>query len=387
MLDLHFSICILHFAFCNFLHSTGAQPLPFSRRLGWIGVDVGTHTVKLAQAARDGAGVRLHRAAVIQRPATWNGEDALALEQPGTSRWEIRAALECGGFSGRDAICTLPMNVCQLRGLNVPPGSDQERRAMASDELTEEWSEKKISMEFDFWEMDPGRTEKSSDAFNVSILAASRPWIAQLWRDCRQSGLDCWGVDGVPLAMARAVGLMGGLAGGQRALAVDWGYSNTTLCVVGDGRPLYSRRIHDCAFGKVLVAIMDVFGVSLDEAQHLLDTQGVTPPDSDPSADHETQAAITDAAADTINELIHQLRRTLQFMETQRRHLQPAAVWLLGGGASTRNIASYLEEALKIPVHIWEVSPESTSISCAAGQRAAVFGNAVALSALAWGAA
>ena len=59
--------------------------MPISQRLGWIGVDVGTHTVKLAQVARDGADVRLHRAAVIQRPSAWNGADSLALEQPAPS--------------------------------------------------------------------------------------------------------------------------------------------------------------------------------------------------------------------------------------------------------------------------------------------------------------
>jgi hypothetical protein len=46
---------------------------------------VGTHTVKLAQTVRDGGNVRLHRAAVIQRPVSWTGEDGLALEQPITS--------------------------------------------------------------------------------------------------------------------------------------------------------------------------------------------------------------------------------------------------------------------------------------------------------------
>ena len=30
-----------------------------SQQFGWIGVDVGTHTVKLAQSVRDGASVRL----------------------------------------------------------------------------------------------------------------------------------------------------------------------------------------------------------------------------------------------------------------------------------------------------------------------------------------
>jgi type IV pilus assembly protein PilM len=362
-----------------------------SQRLGWIGIDVGTHTVKLAQAVRDGADVRLHRAAVIQRPAAWSGADSLALEQPATSQAEIRAALECSGFSGRDAVCSLPMNACQLRGLSVPPGNDAERRTMVADELAEDWATLRSPMEFDFWETEPAQAEKTSDAFNVNVIAASRQWISQLWRDCRQSGLDCWSIDGTPLAMARAVSLIGGVGAGKRALAVDWGYSNTTLCVVGDERPLYSRRLHDCAFGRVLDGIMNTFSLSLDEAQHLAEMQGLevpgAPDSSAPGADAKLQASITSAAAEPLNELARQIGRTLQFMETQRRHLQPEAMWLLGGGASMRNVREYLSRILPLPIHVWKIEAGAAPIACAAGQRSAMFGGAVALSALAWRAA
>jgi type IV pilus assembly protein PilM len=361
--------------------------LGLSQRLGWIGVDVGTHTVKLAQAVRDGAGARLHRAAVIQRPTSWSGEEALALEQPIPSYPEIRAALECGGFEGRNAVCSLPMNVCQLRCLNVPPGSDQERRTIIAGELAEEWAELRHPMEFDFWEMEPSRTEKPSDAFNVSVLAASRLWITQLFHDCRKNGLDCWSIDGVPLAMARAVTLAGGATGGRRVLAVDWGYSNVTLCIVGDDRPLYSRRVHDCSFGRVQDAIMRVFDVTLDEAQHLADSQGLMSAPSETSVDDSTQRAITEATAQPIEELVRQVRRTLQFTEVQRRHLQPGAIWLMGGGAAMRNVGPYLEQRLEVPVQVWQVPHEGETISCAAGNRAAIFSGALALSASAWRAA
>jgi type IV pilus assembly protein PilM len=359
----------------------------FSQRLGWIGVDVGTHTVKLAQAARDGDRVRLHRAAVIQRPASWNGDDDLSQAQPITSSPEIRAALECGGFAGRSAICTLPMNVCQLRGMNVPSGSDHERRAMASHELLQEWSESKTAMEFDLWELDSRRGEKSSDAFNVSILAAPRPWVAQLWRDCRQTGLDCWAIDGTPLAMARAVGLLPARDRSRPALAVDWGYSNTTLAIVSDDRPLYSRRVHNCAFGRVLDALTRALDVTLDEAQHLVDTHGLAPAEPDQRADDHIQSAITNASCETMEELARQLFRTLQFAETQRRYLQPAYVCIMGGGASMRNVAPHVAATLKLPVEAWHMPPNGGPIPCAAQHRSALFGGAAALSALAWRAA
>ena len=361
--------------------------MALSQRLGWIGVDVGTHTVKLAQVVRDGASVRLHRAAVIQRPTTWSGNDSLGQDQPITSQPEIRAALECGGFSGRNAICALPMNVCQLRSLNIPPGSDVERRTIIADELAEDWNELGNAMEFDFWEMDASRGEKSSDSYNVSVLAASRLWISQLWRDCRKAGMDCWAIDGLPLTMARAVGIAGGLGGGRRALAVDWGYSNTTLCIVGDERALYSRRISDCSFGRLLEAIMQRFDVTLDEAQHLVESEGLAIAQSTLPAERDAAHAITEAVAPVLDELVRQIARTLQFTEMQRRHLQPAGIWFLGGGASLKNLAPYLSHALSLPVHIVSLAPESDPIPCAAGNRSAVFGNAAALSALAWRAA
>jgi hypothetical protein len=95
--------------------------------------------------------MRLHRAAVIQRTTDWTDDDGLARDQPGSSQAEIYAALEGGNFLGRHAICTPPMNACQLRGMNVPPGTDQERRTMIADELAEEWAERGGPMEFDFW--------------------------------------------------------------------------------------------------------------------------------------------------------------------------------------------------------------------------------------------
>jgi len=365
----------------------GNKRLGLSQRLGCIGVDIGTHTVKLAQAVRDGAGARLYRAAAIQRPTSWSSDEALALEQPITSYPEIRAALECGGFAGHDAICSLPMNACQLRCLSVPPGTDHERRTIIGGELAEEWSELRHPMEFDFWEMEAARADRGTDSYNVSVLAASRLWVSQLFRDCRKSGLDCWSIDGVPLAMARAVALAGGASGGRRALAVDWGYSSVTLCVVGDERPLYSRRVHGCAFGRVLDAIMRSFDVTLDEAQHLADSQGLAAEVEAPSC-ASTQRAITEAGAEPIEELVQQIRRTMQFTEAQRRHLQPTAIWLMGGGASMQNAAPYLAERLEIPVQIWKLPHDTDeTIGCATGHRTAIFSGALALSASAWRAA
>jgi len=170
-------------------------------------------------------------------------------------------------------------------------------------------------------------------------------------------------------------------------LAVDWGFSNATLCVVGDHRPYYARRIQRCGFGQVLESISTSLSVSPDEAQHLADTEGLALTDGAATGDQEIQAAISDATMPTLEELIREIRRTLQFVEMQRRNLQPAAIWLLGGGATLRNIGPFLEPLLSLPVRVWSIPTGERQLPFAAGQRGAVFAGAAALSALAWRAA
>jgi Tfp pilus assembly PilM family ATPase len=191
--------------------------------------------------------------------------------------------------------------------------------------------------------------------------------------------------------MARAVALAAGPHSSDRTVAVDWGFSNTTICVVGRGRPLYSRRLHDCHFRKCLDAIESTLGVTRDHAQHLVNAHGVVPraADAQTSAADEPQiqSAVTAAIAEVIGSLVEQIERTLRFVEQQRRQQHPTSLSLMGGGASMRNIGPYLAAALNLPVTIWHLPPERERSSVVDASQAPLFGPALALSALAWRAA
>lgn len=356
-------------------------------RVGWIGVDVGTHTVKLAQVVRAGGGLCLRQAVVIQRPAPWPDVDSMAWAVPCASHDEIHAGRDYGKFVGRNAASVLPMNICELHGLTVPPGTDQERRTMIAGELAESWSERPSPMEFGFWETDSLQANERAGGFNVNVLAVAQLWITRLEQDCRQSSLDCWSIDGCPLAMARAVSLVNHFRREQCVLAIDWGFSNVTLCIIFQRRPMYVRRLRDCGLRLLLESIGTGLGITEDEAQHLIDIQGLLSPDTESTDDQELQAAITEAAYGPIETFLQQIERTLQFVNSQRRHLMPSAVWLMGGGATMRNVGPYLAGKLKMPVHIWGMPTDATELPHMDGRKSALFGQSVALSALAWRAA
>ena len=246
-------------------------------------------------------------------------------------------------------------------------------------------------IEFDYWELGGEKGIETSDGFNVNVLSIPRPWIDQVADDCQKARLDCWAIDGTPLAMARAVALATRERTSERVVSVDWGFSNTTLAIVGRGRPLYARRLHDCHFQQCLSAIEQALGVSRDHAQHLADVHGVLAPrDADvqsDTGDRELQSAITSAISDVAASLVEQVKRTTRFVESQRRHQHPTSLWLMGGGASVHNIAPYLAAQLEMPVLAWHVPADRDVNEALRGPRSALFGPALALSALAWRAA
>lgn len=368
------------------VHQGGADRLIAFQHKGWIGVDIGTRAVKLAQVVRRGDRARLHYGIVVQRGASWTDRDDVVSATPVSSFREIYAGLHSSKlFSGRSTACVLPINACQLRGLTLPSGSDRERRAMVSAELANEWLEQASRMSFDYWELTAGKDVNETKGANLATLSTTKEWVTQVIEDCRRAGLDCWALDGVPLTIARAVSLVTKLGPSERVLALDWGYSNATLCVVGDHRPLYSRRLSNCGFRNLLDKVGSALGVTLEEAQYLVDRIGLLDPAEEDSSDKEVQSAICDAASVALEELAGEMHRTIRYLEVQRSNLLPNALWLLGGGASMRNLASFVQQAVGLPTHVWKMPHETAGGAPPLPFKTVLLSNAAALSALPWG--
>ena len=242
-----------------------------SNRLGWIGVDIGTRTVKLAQAVRSADGVRLHQ--VGRRPAI----DALVGRRrprpwrTGPIDRRNPRSVECGEFAGRSAACLLPMNVCELRGLNVPQGSDRERRAMIANELAEDWS-------------DAHRPPWNSTTGSLTSIAKRRPSTASTstsWPSPDPGSPASPTIANKPRSIAgpstadrpprRAPSDSPRICAAPRGPWRSTGDSRTSrLSIVGYDRALYVRRIPNCGFRRCLESIQAALGVSLDQAQHLV---------------------------------------------------------------------------------------------------------------------
>jgi Tfp pilus assembly PilM family ATPase len=331
------------------------------RRIGWIGIDIGSRSVKVAQVERGALGrLRLRQAAVIARQAAWPDVDGVGAPlQPSAD--EIIAAFNyCDRFRGHSAACALPMHLYGFRGLHIPPGTLEQRRAMITAALEDAWDDRGEACEFDFWETDIRDTKLRQDEPNINVLAVSRRWTDQVTQDARRSQLHVQVLDGPPLAIARAVKLVNRRPNAPCEAAVDWGFTSTTFCVVQDGRALFTRRVRSCGLRLVCESIQASLGISLEETQHLLLTFGMPDPAKGQAA-HPLQQAMAEAAVEQLARFAEEVKRTLAYFDAQRRELIPERVWLLGGGAAIPGAARWLAAACDVPVKAWQISDAGAS--------------------------
>lgn len=351
----------------------------FSRTRGWIGVDIGTHTVKLAQVERRGSRVELVEALSIPRQEAWPDTDAAEMGIPSTL--EIQAALSLGTrFRGRDAAVVLPMAVCDVRTCNVANGTDAEQRAAVLAELASVTTDTQASREFDHWSVELP-TDKGPVGDNTFALSVASAWASRVAEDMRESGLVAQVLDGLPLAAARAVALSAPHATSSIAV-VDWGHQRATLCCVKNGRPLFVRGLRDCGFQSVTESLCKALSVTSDEAQKLLHDHGLPTPTR--GAVTELQSVIEEVAREPLDRFVEELRRTITFLSHQRRSIAPTKIVLLGGGAAVKNMASYVDERVNLSIETWALEASHTGSTQACRHPIELFGPAIALSSLAW---
>lgn len=348
-----------------------------AKNKGWIGVDIGSHSVKLVQVERSGSRIQLSEGLVIRRREAW--DDSTSVTSPlADSGEEMRAGLALGqAFSGTTAAAMLTMGLCDIRALNVPDGNSIERRDLVAEELTTLTGSSIEDREFDFWPIEVGG-DGSASPENVLAVSISRDWSHQVAKDLSEAKLVGQVLDVLPLALARAVEI--GAPGSSRRpiAAVDWGYRRATICIVLDGHPVFVRCLRDSGFAAVISALSKSLSITSEEAQKLLTDHGL--PNGAESDGDELQAVIAEVAAQPLMNFAEEVERTVTFLRQQRRQLVPEKIVLFGGGAAVRNIAPFLSQKVEACFVPWSLEGQTSS---RAGPLP-LLGPAVALSALAW---
>lgn len=374
------------------------------RNTGWIGIDIGSHAVKLAQVRRRGTTVELLDAKVIRRTQPWD-EAALRGPLPRSSADELLAGITVErGFRGRSTSCALPMPICEHRVLDLR-GEAGAAKPQALTRCLEQAGVRVSDFQCAAWPASRAAHPAGALAQQVHALLLPSAWGGQVVADHQQAGLRCEVLDGLPQALARAVSLTNESARGEPTAAIDWGSSSMTFCLINQGVPAFVRSIPGGGLGKIVERVESVLELTSDEAQTLV-REAALPHANLGQRTDRLQATLGEILASDLNQIVEGLHETLSYVQRYLRDIYPTAIRLFGGGAALNHVEPFLTAHLGLPAKAWRLPRRAGGDASADAfpaaefletQRSgppssrsparvpdAVLGTAIALSALAW---
>lgn len=349
---------------------------------GWIGIDLGTRAIKLAQVERVGTQCRLAHTRIIPRNLAVGEEESGASAVEWWNEILTREDLR-EGFVGRRAACVLSASQTDLRAMNVPEGSAPERRAMIETELESIYAATEDARVFDFWETRSETAVGESNLENVNVVTVAEEDAASVATSLMTSGFDCQLLDALPLALARAVQLVSLTPSDVPVAVVDWGSASATFSIIRDQQPVFTRHLRDCGYSALPTAVAEALAVSVEDAEQLLIRYGVADPAPGAPRPDDIQEVLTDISSEPLARLVSQLTKTLSYPELHRSRLMPERIWLFGGGATIRNVPAILSERIGAPIQAWSL-PRHGDGSTGTWLPLPLLGAAISLSALAW---
>lgn len=138
----------------------------------------------------------------------------------------------------------------------------------------------------------------------------------------------------------------------EPCVLIDLGARSTNLVFVEQGR--FFIRNFLVGGASITTAVSKEFGIGFGEAEAQKCARGFVSPGgavqdhSDPEI-----AALSKVIRNAASNLHTQIMRTITFYRSQQGGSQPKRIFITGGGALLGNMASFLEEKLKLPVEIF----------------------------------
>lgn len=353
------------------------------RRLGCVGVDIGTHSVKVARLAIVGKSKQIAEAAIVPVPAEAKLTPA-SIRNGWLTQILKHVVSQFPGMRRQPCACGLSPSVTEFRSLTVPPGSDDERREMIAQELAHDRNPAD-EIEFDFWDAAPALSEPDGTA-GVNLLTVSRELAFEVVESLYQAKLYCETLDGGPFILARAA-VMAGYSRdqGHPVGILDWGRGESLFVVVLDGQPVFTRVLKGCSAAQLVDAVSRGLKLSPDECCQILAAYGVSDQLS-VGDESSVQEHMTELTAPALLQLKAELSKTFTYLKHQRPQFLPAEVCLTGGGATIRQIGAKLTSELGIPISAWSLECQAGASAVLGGRPAGLLAQAAALSELGWAA-
>lgn len=301
-----------------------------TKNADWIGVDIGSSSVKLAAVSASGKGAELTAYAIVSLPATAVVDGNI--QEPDAVAEAIEKGLKISGAKSKLAITSVPSSAVITKELQISDafvGMELEEQVRVEADQFVPYALDEVAL--DFQVVGP---VKGNPSLNEILLVACRRDDVDNREDALDSaGLKCEVVDVDTYVIERVLPWLAKSDGAGNASepgtigVVDLGASTLTLNVLRDGKVIYNR---EQAFGgnELSNTIKQQYGIEVTEVEKQLRMREIS---------EEIEEMLVQPFATAVAQ---QVSRALQFYYSSGSRNQLDRVYLCGGVSGIEDLES-----------------------------------------------
>jgi type IV pilus assembly protein PilM len=315
-----------------------------------IGLDIGTHSVKLVGLTRNAQGLFLTHAGMKEIPPGREEEDQNFISEV------IKALFREVGLNPGKVRLTVSGPEINIRRLLLPSMPKAELQEAARWELKEQLSFPLESARIDFHVFQEW-VEGDSKKLDVIAVACPNQKIHQVLAIAAKAGLQPTHLNAAPFALWNMLLHFYGAAKEEEVALIDLGAQRTGIHIFQKGDLQFSREIIP-AGADLSRAIQE--GIDPSEAADLLFARAerikhaigipIKGPYEIIEGESISIAKISFLLRPLLEKLVAEIVRSLDYYKSHFPVERVNRILLSGGGANLRNIAAYLSDELHVPV-------------------------------------
>lgn len=303
---------------------------------GWIGIDIGSSSVKLVSMCISGNRPQIDAYAIVSLPdnAVVDG----SIEEVSSVASSIERGLKICGGKFKSAVVAVPSSAVitkKIQVSNLFQGIELEDQIKIEADQFIPYPLDEVALDFEV--LGPANKDPN---MNEILLVACRKDASESREDAvNASGIKCEVVDVDTYAMERVVPLLDQAPTGYMIAVVDVGASTLCLNVFENGAVVYNRE-QAFAGNELSQSITQQYGMLLEDVVATLHENKVS---------QEIQKSMIEPFT---NSVVQQVSRALQFFYSSGLHGQLSKVYICGGVSALPNLTSRLKDDLDLDAEL-----------------------------------
>jgi type IV pilus assembly protein PilM len=334
-----------------------------------VGIDIGTDSIKIAFATRQGAGFKIGPTVEvnIKRENADKPDPEAVMEA-------LEKALAKNRISGEVQVSALSTQRAAVRSIELPFDDVNTVRQIIKSEIEPHLPFPVENVIVDFYDT---RTAEEGK-MNVLLTAVNKTVIAEHLDLMHETGLEPEIIDVDFLSMFNTVSRLRPDLNEQSYMIVDIGASSTTVIYVTDNKPMAVRSL-PIAGDFITLSIGKELDISVEEAERTKIEQGDAMAE-EASAESDQAKGVITGLSNALDRFHQELTRTIRYFSSQIADSDYSRIILTGSSGRLKNLDKFLSRLFSAPTEVLTIdnAPSNIAIECDPAEFATAIGTAMA---------